>query len=808
MPDLKGPTGWDTYRRLDELPYLTTGVQTKSFSSFDRNGQNDDYGGALRLPGGGCALADHTGPGEVDELWFTALGGDGTLLPQAFGDLKVVLDGRAVIDAPLSRVVDGSLGAPFVYPLVAGRTQSSGGMYIDVPMAFARSMRITTSVCPGKYMYYQVRYRQFADARGVTPFDPADPATDVLTTLQRAGTVSPIAPASAPDSGAREAAGTFSLAPGASATLAALPGPGEVGELALRIPQMAHRAPVPVTDDGRAFEPGGSSRFTVTLDPRNTGVRVIRRYDPASGAARAQVSANGVVVGAWRTDRAGAATGAAGRWSDQTLQIPAPITAGRGRLTVETRNTSPTAGFYEYDYTIEQRIDGIWRQADVVDVGPEHPYAEAAHHYAVDGATWSGVETNRYPAASAADDAALRGVRIRIAFDGERTVDSPLGEFFGAGGGLAEVRSLFAAVDPRPGGWLIAWWPMPFASDATVTLYNAGNARNARATSGQFAITYRRDARWAHALQQGLAGYFHATSHAGRTTPGSDWPFLRASGHGKFVGVSTLMTGPTDRRFLEGNDRSYADGLRSPQINGTGTEDFFQSGFYFLNGPVTNPITGEASQESGSGNCPAETACVAAYRLMPADAVAFDDSLAFTIEHGGRDDIAADYSSTAFWYGLPNRIGLRTDRLTVGNPASEHEHGYRCTDPGTVTILTSNYEGRDGRPIPVILTNRSTNAPVSFTLALDPANDGADLQRTADQAAAYQAAEVWVDGTDVGTWTEPLGNLGLRWLDDSYQLPPSITAGRSAIRVTLAPLPGSSPWNAARYSVISRVTQR
>jgi hypothetical protein len=693
MSDLKGPTGWDTYRRLDELPYLTTGVQTKSFSSFDRSGQNNDYGGALKLPGGGCALADHTGPGEVDELWFTALGGDGTLLPQAFGDLKVVLDGRTVIDAPLPRVVDGSLGALFVYPLVAGGTQSSGGMYVDVPMAFTRSMRITTSVCPGMYMYYQVRYRQFAEARGVTPFDPADPATDVLTTLQRAGMVSPIAPAFAPDSGAREAAGTFSLAPGSSATLAVLPGPGEVGELALRIPQVAHRAPVPVTDDGRAF-------------------------------------------------------------------------------------------------------------------GPEHTYAEAAHHYAVDGETWSGVETNRYPAASAADDAALRGLRIRIAFDGERTVDSPLGEFFGAAGGLAEVRSLFAAVDPRPGGWLIAWWPMPFASEATVTLYNTGNARNARATSGQFSITYRRDARWAHALEQGLAGYFHATSHAGPTTPGSDWTLLRASGHGKFVGVSTLMTGPADRRFLEGNDRSYVDGLKSPQINGTGTEDFFQSDFYFLNGPVTNPLTGEASQESGSGNCPAGTACAADYRLMPADAVAFDDSLAFTIEHGGRDDIAADYSSTAFWYGLPGRIGLRTDRLTAGNPASEHEHGYSGTDPGTVTILTSNYEGRDGPPIPVILTNRSTSAPVSFTLALDPANDGADLQRTADQAAAYQAAEVWVDGTDVGTWTEPLGNPGLRWLDDSYQLPPSVTAGRSAIHVTLVPLPGFAPWNATRYSVISRVIRR
>jgi hypothetical protein len=29
----KGPVGWDTYRRLDRLPELTRGVETKQFSS-------------------------------------------------------------------------------------------------------------------------------------------------------------------------------------------------------------------------------------------------------------------------------------------------------------------------------------------------------------------------------------------------------------------------------------------------------------------------------------------------------------------------------------------------------------------------------------------------------------------------------------------------------------------------------------------------------------------------------------------------------------------------------------------------------
>ncbi|MEI8407894.1 MULTISPECIES: hypothetical protein [unclassified Kribbella] len=33
-----GPVGWDVYRQLDRLPELQTGVRTKQFSSFGRDG--------------------------------------------------------------------------------------------------------------------------------------------------------------------------------------------------------------------------------------------------------------------------------------------------------------------------------------------------------------------------------------------------------------------------------------------------------------------------------------------------------------------------------------------------------------------------------------------------------------------------------------------------------------------------------------------------------------------------------------------------------------------------------------------------
>jgi hypothetical protein len=100
-------------------------------------------------------------------------------------------------------------------------------------------------------------------------------------------------------------------------------------------------------------------------------------------------------------------------------------------------------------------------------------------------------------------------------------------------------------------------------------------------------------------------------------------------------------------------------------------------------------------------------------------------------------------------------------------------------------------------------TTRATTAPVTFTMAVNPANQGVILQRTSDQNTGYQAAEITVDGTDLGRWLQPLANTYHRWLDDQYAIPVSVTAGRSSITVTLTPAAGAPPWSAASYRTVS-----
>ena len=151
---------------------------------------------------------------------------------------------------------------------------------------------------------------------------------------------------------------------------------------------------------------------------------------------------------------------------------------------------------------------------------------------------------------------------------------------------------------------------------------------------------------------------------------------------------------------------------------------------------------------------------------------------------GPGDDVAADYSTTAFWYGAATPSLRRTDTLTVGNAASERDHGYTSSGPGPVTTLTSAFEGTNA---PLTAATRSTNAPVTFRMAVDPANRGVVLRRVGDQNTAYQNARVSVDGHALPDWLQPLGNTTHRWLDDEYQLPASVTAGRHTLTVTLTP---------------------
>jgi D-arabinan exo alpha-(1,3)/(1,5)-arabinofuranosidase (non-reducing end) len=786
-----GPVGWDVYRQLDGMASLRPGSQVRQFSSFDRAGGNDDgFNGTyscLRTTNKGCVIAEAVGAGELESMWFTRDYGDMT----NNGKITVELDGTTVLKAPLIDVVDGRLGAPFVWPLVGNGDDTAGGSVIKVPMPYKQSMRVTVQANP---LFYHVDYRTFPDATGVRTFNPAERAQDVVTRLRGFGVRDP-KPAVP---GAVTSTKTTDLAAGASATVASLTGSGQISQVRVKLPQVV--ASPRVVDDGRAFGKGGSSTFTVAVDPANQGVRLTKREDPIIGNQRATVTVDGTPVGEWTT----AAPGPGGTWIDQAIELPASLTAGKSSLRIKNTFVSSDLDVNEFRYDVHSKVAGSWTRTDVLDVGPMHTGEEQAHNYRILLSTFAGSRTFRYTTdadAVAASDAVLAGAHLKITFDGEATVDAPIGEFFGSGLGEYDTRTLFSSIDSRPDGWYTAWWPMPYATGATVHLVNGSD----QPISGAVVqVTSAPDASVADGLRTGRLGHFHATHHSGDTVNGADWSILDTQGSGVFYGVTQSMRGQIPagnrREYLEGDERVYVDGVASPAWHGTGTEDFFESGWYFRDGTTyAMPLAGNPAYETDGDGCQYD--CTGAVRLMAGDGVPFASALTFGIEHGPGDDKPAGYSTTAYWYGSAQQHLTETDVVDVADQASRTAHHYTAAGETTAT-LTSTFEGvHDTDPLTHGVT--ATTGTISFTAKIADGNTGMRLMRLSDQGTGYQQADVYVDNRMVGTWLQPLTNTHSRWLEDRFDVPASATAGKASVTVKLVPRKAKAAWSAGRYRVQS-----
>ena len=96
--------------------------------------------------------------------------------------------------------------------------------------------------------------------------------------------------------------------------------------------------------------------------------------------------------------------------------------------------------------------------------------------------------------------------------------------------------------------------------------------------------------------------------------------------------------------FLEGDEYIYVDGEEQASIRGTGSEDYFNSGWYFDRGVYSAPYHGVTIKDEMLSR-------INAYRWHIEDAIPFTKSFRFTMEHGGQNDAPdVDYCSVAYWY--------------------------------------------------------------------------------------------------------------------------------------------------------------
>lgn len=233
----------------------------------------------------------------------------------------------------------------------------------------------------------------------------------------------------------------------------------------------------------------------------------------------------------------------------------------------------------------------------------------------------------------------LRNAVLRMYWDNETepSVECPLGDFFGVGFSL--YRHYTALPMGMSSGGYYCYLPMPFAKGARIELENQSYKK---IYAFYYNITYHRY----EAAEKDIA-YFHAQWKRQTTRKNENYVLLDAEGRGHYAGCVMSMQGRTPFRFwfLEGDEMIYVDDEQHPPaVHGTGTEDYFNAGWYFSKGTFSAPFHGLTIKDP-------LRARICAYRFHVEDPIPFEKRIRVTMEHGGTNDTpGSDYSSVAYWY--------------------------------------------------------------------------------------------------------------------------------------------------------------
>jgi hypothetical protein len=261
---------------------------------------------------------------------------------------------------------------------------------------------------------------------------------------------------------------------------------------------------------------------------------------------------------------------------------------------------------------------------------------------------------------------------VRMYWDGskEPAVESPLGDFFGAGfGQRAELNSLPVVV--QGGDAYNCYWAMPFRTGAKITVENQSQRPLAALyfqvdyteeavpeTAAYFCAQYRQE----FPTEKG-----HDYLIADIESPDIDGKSGGGGGGGHYVGTVMSVRSRSPEWFGEGDEKFYIDGETTPSLWGTGTEDYFSNAWGMEKGCY--PYFGVTILDGWLGDLGNKGSM---YRWHIPDPVRFHKSLRFVIEHAGwmsadetstgkvegfveRED---DFATVAFWYqrGQPKRF--------------------------------------------------------------------------------------------------------------------------------------------------------
>lgn len=238
---------------------------------------------------------------------------------------------------------------------------------------------------------------------------------------------------------------------------------------------------------------------------------------------------------------------------------------------------------------------------------------------------------------------AVKDVFIKASWDGESVpaIYCPLTDFFGYAFGKPSMKSVLVGVY---NGTHYSRIPMPFSKSAKIELqYLQHNGENVGEIPIDIEIDYTDSPRKAD------EGKFYTVWNREKDpAKGKPFQILKFSGRGHYIGTSLQSQGrdPGMTLFFEGDDQAHIDGKLA--IHGTGSEDYFNGGWYAL------ADRWDQAYSLPTHGCLAYSVALArtgGYRFYVTDKLSFKKDFLLTIEHGPENNaVSVDYISVAYFY--------------------------------------------------------------------------------------------------------------------------------------------------------------
>jgi hypothetical protein len=415
-------------------------------------------------------------------------------------------------------------------------------------------------------------------------------------------------------------------------------------------------------DDG----PGVISRLWFTNMPLD-GERLRIYLDDLSAPAL------DVSLDDWRSGQSAPFQAPLTSWTSGALVSNVPI-AYRSRFRVVLDQVDPSGYvFYQVDYNrgpgLTDHLDhdddasGVASAATIVDAlvhletdgaasrtqRSQALLAPASQHrvFAADG---GGTIERLHFTIEPATQRALADTQLRVHWDGmdAPAIDLSLDALFGCRQELASFDTAAMTVSVGANAIdLTLRLPMPYANGAAIELFN----------QGQQSVIVNSEIEVSDEISVSATGRLHAMFNLLRAPfePGSRYPVVDLRGRGKYLGTLFYPAGiadvdggwPNPLSFLEGDERIFADGAEVD--HGTGTEDYFNAGWYFQDGPYSSAFSAMIALESDPA---AGTGRVSALRWhLLNDAIEFERSFRLEFEYGNdAPSTVTEYASVGFYY--------------------------------------------------------------------------------------------------------------------------------------------------------------